>query len=146
MAKWGTTTAQLLSFLCWEHTCCHCFNCIFEVSNLRTTKTIIKPGPAELAIYWKLTFKNVSFENILLQLGWVRVACSIWKIIWSNGLIFTSSHIFLFSSSYFQKFLCPTWNKWMFCGLNYLNHGLITNICAHYPFFTSLLVVKYSLY
>ena len=23
----GTTTVQLLSFLCWQQQCCHCFNC-----------------------------------------------------------------------------------------------------------------------
>ena len=40
MAKKGTTTVQLLSFLCLQHTCCHCFNCILEVCNLGTTKIV----------------------------------------------------------------------------------------------------------
>ena len=26
-----TTTVQLLSFLCWQQKCCHCFNCLLEV-------------------------------------------------------------------------------------------------------------------
>ena len=64
MAKKGTTTAQLLSFLCCQQTCCHCFNCIHEVSNLRTTK-VTRQDTQRLPFTESSRSTYVSFENNL---------------------------------------------------------------------------------
>jgi len=82
MAKKGTTTVKLLSFLCWEQTCCHCFNCILEVSNLRTTKIVRTHDTHDICLSLKIHIVPTWILKITINFCHLE-----WPIIYNSAFL-----------------------------------------------------------